>query len=301
VYTGNNMIAIVLLGLSCSEYNIGDKVEGNDVPLDENIIEETQEEPSDETQEPPVFEQPPDDGFDSEESEVSEVPIGNVVTILMALSEQWIPTETAAQLIINAVNFTTEETQPNILVIRDDNTNGEDESDPMNITGWLQDAGYNVDFVEEPSEGITLESLNGYHVAILSNPGYPPDDDATIEVLYQFSLQGYGIIFQGDDMTRSTSPLMEELTRLHQIDNGTSYYDTQIDNNNGAAYSVRMIAASVLNNNIEMTQFIYGNDIDTTEVAFTEVNVAAWATVEGSDYPEKPVVTAFSPQQSIFQ
>ena len=49
-----------------------------------------------------------------------------------------------------------------------------------------------------------------------------------------FFATGLWIIFQGDDMTRINTPLMEELTRLVQVDNGTSYYGTSIDGTYGA-------------------------------------------------------------------
>ena len=136
---------------------------------------------------------------------------------------------------------------------------------------------------------------------VLSNPGYPPDDVASIEAMYAFSQQGYGIIFQGDDMTRINTPLMEELTRLVQVDNGTSYYGTSIDNNGGGTYGVRMVASSVLNVGITELNYTYGNDIDTTSLATGSVSVAAWTTVQGSNHPEKPAITIYEPQQAVFE
>ena len=241
----------------------------------------------------------PDGGFDQDGSLTPQV--GNVVTILMALSDQWIPQTTAEQLIINAVDFVTDVPNPQVLVIRDDNTNGEDEDDPVNFTGWLQNAGYTVTFMEEPSNGISASDLQGFHVAIFSNPGYPPDDDNTIDALHQFSQQGYGVIIQGDDMTRTNNPNMEALTRLVGVDNGSSYYGVNIDNNNGSAYAVRMVPYNVLNTNIGAAVYPYGNDIDTTTLATTGIYVAAWATVDNTNHPEKPVITAYSPSQTVFQ
>ena len=242
----------------------------------------------------------PDNGYDPNNAgPVSQA--GNVVTILMALSDQWIPEAIASQLIINAVDFVSTVSNPHVLVIRDDNTNGEDEDDPLNFTGWLQNAGFNVDFMEEPSNGISVSTLSGYHVVIFSNPGYPPDDNNTIDALYTFSQQGYGVIVQGDDMTRTSNPNMEALTRLVGVDNGGNYYGVQIDNNAGAAYEVSMVAGNVLNTGISTSSFNYGNDIDTTTLASTGIYVAAWATVENSSHPLKPVITAFSPYQTVFQ
>ena len=318
------MIGLFGLMLACSEYNLDadntknlgteegdtsnprlDTANPSDTgPTDtpDEAIVETGTEPSTEPVEEGGLEEPTletDVGYNPDSDLTSN--LGNVVTILMALSDQWIPEETAKQLLINAVEFTTEVAAPNILVIRDDNTNGEDEQDPVNITTWLQSAGYSVTFVDEPPSGISPSDLAGYHVVIFSNPGHPPDDDATIDALYSFSRQGYGVIVQGDDMTRTSNPNMEAMTRLVGVDNGTNYYGINIDNNSGDAYSVRLVPYNVLNTNISLATFPYGNDIDTTTLASTGVYVAAWTTVAGSGHPEKPVITAYSPSQTVFQ
>lgn len=309
--------------LACSEYNLGTegtKATGNDVSdtaeipvgdtsdteyldtsssFDSAIIEA---EPSTEPVEDDGLVEPnleTDVGYDPESVLVGGV--GNVVTILMALSDQWIPEDTARQLIINSVDFATDVPDPAVLVIRDDNTNGEDEQDPINISSWLQSVGFSVTFMQEPTNGISASDLTGFHVVIFSNPGYPPDDNSTIDALYDFSNQGYGVILQGDDMTQTDNPNMEAMTKLIPLDNGGSYYGVNIDNNNGAAYSVRLVPYNVLNTDISLVEFPYGNDIDTTELSSTGVYVAAWATVEGTQYPEKPVITAYSPSQTVFQ
>ena len=272
------MMGLLTLGFSCSEYNLGnegtkeigveevdtadqyDDTEFNDSGLserpDDPTTEDTDSEPSTEPVEDGGLNDPTletDVGYDPDSGLTSN--LGNVVTILMALSEQWIPEETARQLLINAVDFATDVSEPRILVIRDDNTSGEDEDDPVNITGWLQDVGYSVTFMREPTNGIAESDLTGFHVAIFSNPGYPPDDDPTIDALYSFSSQGYGVILQGDDMTRTSNPNMEAMTRLVGVDNGSSYYGVNIDNNSGEAYSVRLVPYNVLNTNITTINF----------------------------------------------
>ena len=309
--------------LACSEYNLGTegtKATGNDVsdtaeiPVgdtsDTESIDTSSSFDSAITESEPSTEPVEDDGLvePSLETDVGYDPdsvlvggVGNVVTILMALSDQWIPEATARQLIINSVDFATDVPDPAVLVIRDDNTNGEDEQDPINISSWLQSVGYSVTFMQEPTNGISASDLTGFHVVIFSNPGYPPDDNSTIDALYDFSNQGYGVILQGDDMTQTDNPKMEEMTKLVGVDNGGSYYGVNIDNNNGAAYSVRLVPYNVLNTDISLVEFPYGNDIDTTELSSTGVYVAAWATVEGTQYPEKPVITAYSPSQTVFQ
>ena len=317
------MMGILWILASCSEYNLAtdgvkdlgfedvdtseeaaiDTAQGTDSGgTPDEAITETDSEPSTEPVEDDGLNEPTletDVGYDPDSGLNSN--LGNVVTILMALSEQWIPEETARQLLINSVDFATDVPDPAILVIRDDNTNGEDEDDPINISSWLQSVGYSVTFMQEPTDGIAQSDLAGFHVVIFSNPGHPPDDDSTIDALYSFSSQGYGVILQGDDMTRTTNPNMEAMTRLIGVDNGTSYFGVNIDNNSGDAYSVRLVPYNVLNTNITAINFPYGNDIDSTTLASSSVYVAAWTTVEGSQHPEKPAITAYSPSQTVFQ
>ena len=50
------------------------------------------------------------------------VPDGNVVTILMTLSDLWIPISMADNLIHNAVDFVSPIPNFNVLIIRDDIT-----------------------------------------------------------------------------------------------------------------------------------------------------------------------------------
>ena len=316
---------ISLLLSACSEYGFLDKSNPN--PYDEGEIETSPPEdvssPSDEVSEPedppeepvnepsasptnepsePAWEPvPEDDGFDPEGSVLLTEPSGRVVTILMTLSDVWIPPETADRLIYNSVQFVSPVLDPTVLIVRDDNHNGEDAEDSLNIQQWLQNRGLTVDFIEEPSQGVSIEDLQGYHVVVLSNPGYPPDDVGSIESFREFSLQGYGIIFQGDDMTRLASPLMQELTRLQNIDNGTSYYGVNIDNNQGQTYAVSFIEGTLLTQGIGTLTFEYGNDIDTTQPIVEGMSIAAECTVQGSSHPMKPVITAFAPEQEFLE
>ena len=267
----------------------------------EEAVNEPASNPTSEPSEPTWEPVPEDGGFDPEGSVFLTAPSGRVVTILMTLSDTWIPPETADRLIYNAVQFVSPILDPSVLIIRDDNHNGEDEEDSLNIQQWLQNRGLTVDFMEEPPQGVTIEDLQGYHVVVLSNPGYPPDDVGSIESFREFSLQGYGVIFQGDDMTRLSSPLMQELTRLQNIDNGTSYYGVNIDNNQGQTYAVSFIQGTVLTQGIGTLTFEYGNDIDTTQPIVQGMSIAAECTVQGSSHPTKPVITAFAPEQEFLE
>ena len=146
------MMGILWILVSCSEYNLAtDGVKdlgfeavdtSEDASIDtaeDNDSGDTPDEPITETDSEPSTEPVEDEGLNEPtlETDVGYDPdsglnsnLGNVVTILMALSEQWIPEETARQLLINSVDFATDVPDPDILVIRDDNTNGEDEDDP---------------------------------------------------------------------------------------------------------------------------------------------------------------------------
>ena len=214
------ILPILLSGffISCSEYGYVEKVQTVDGEIEEEedtqqadtaVIEQSEpsepagdpnsepaqepETPLEPTSEP--SEEETESGFDPTlELPPFATPIGNVVTILMTLSDAWIPQETASQLIYNAVNFVSPVVVPQVLIIRDDNHNGEDITDCENIQSWLQGYGLTVDLIEEPSDGITADQLLGYHVVIFSNPGYPPDDVTSIQALKTFSMQGFGML-----------------------------------------------------------------------------------------------------------
>ena len=239
------------------------------------------------------------EGFDpSLHISPSEPLIGNVITILMTLSDDWMDEITAQRIIDNSIRFVTPVQYPRVLIILDDNHNGEDVTDPERILGWLQDMNYDVDMIPEPVDGISASALHGYHVVIFSNPGQPVDDVITFEHLRNFSAQGFGVIFQGDDITRPQNPIVEEMTRLRYIDNGTTYYGSTVDNHNGDAYEVWLVEDTPISNGISGS-FLYGNDIDTT-VPKPEVHVFAWCTIQGENHPPKPVIAGFLYEGSNF-
>ncbi len=232
------------------------------------------------------------DGFDpSLQVNPSEPLVGNVITILMTLSDDWMDEITAQQIIDNSIQFVAPVQSPRILIILDDNHNGEDVTDPERILGWLQELNYEVDLIHEPTSGISSSALDGYHVVVFSNPGQPVDDVVTFEYLRKFSAQGFGVILQGDDITRPQNPIVEELTRLRYIDNGTTYYGHTVDNHNGDAYEVWLVDDTPLSNGISGS-ILYGNDIDTTEPK-PEVNIFAWCTIQDEVHPPKPVIAGF--------
>ena len=232
------------------------------------------------------------DGFDpSLHIEPSKPLIGNVITILMTMSDDWMDESTARHIINNSIRFVASVQFPRVLIILDDNHNGEDVTDPERILGWLRELDYDVDMIHEPTSGISASALDGYHVVIFSNPGQPVDDASTFMHLRNFSAQGFGVIFQGDDITRPQNPIVEEMTRLRYIDNGTTYYGSTVDNHNGDAYEVWLVEDTPISNGISGS-FLYGNDIDTTEPK-SEVHVFAWCTIQNENHPPKPVIAGF--------
>lgn len=298
---------LLFLFLNCSEYSVTDKltepsggqIDSSEQPSDTS---EPASEPSIEPATEPAGEptsEPTDDGFIPDDSSTPNDPLrGRVVTILLTLSNQWLDEDSARQLIINSVEYVSPmELRPNVLIIRDDNTNGEDETDSENIRDWLINDGYNITFLEEPIDGISPSDLIGFHVVILSNPGFPPDDISTLQAMRDFSQQGFGIIFQGDDMAQfgPDQALLESMTRLEFIDNGTTYFDYTINDNLGDAYAVTINPLSPLADEMSTIFFLYGNDIDTTASSDTNNSVVAWCTVQNTTLSAKPVITAYTP------
>ncbi len=237
-------------------------------------------------------------GFDDDT--FGDDPTGRVLTILLTLNDMYMDQTVSRQLLLNSVAWVTPVgvPAPRVLIIRDDEHSGEHPEDSEQIRDDLVAAGYDATMIDEPEDGIDASYLTGYSVAILSNPGHSPDDEATLEALYDFSCHGYGLIFQGDDMAHFDDEDdfdMESLTRLEYIDNGTEYAGHDIDNDEDDRYEVTLIdAVHPVVSGIEGVVFYYGDDIDTTEPAHANETVLAWATVEGMSTPTKPAIAAYS-------
>ena len=304
---------LFLLHFACSEYDVGSISKGPSFDsAAQSETEASQTESSDAEDAPQDIQTtlPPDDtSIATEPSDEPDIPdltggfdpgsnptistklTGNVVTILMSLSDDWLEPAVAQRLLDNAVRFSSPVENPRILIIRDDNHHGENQEDPEQIETWLNALGFETVIMNEPQDGIRSNILGGFHVVIFSNPGHPIDDLSSLNSLHEFSIQGFGVIFQGDDITTPLSPLLEQLTRLQYIDNGVSYHGVSVDNNQGAAYEVWIENDTPLSDGISGS-FIYGNDIDTTR-PLEDLDVVAWCTIAGEDFPPKPVITAF--------
>lgn len=288
---------LALLAFGCTDYDLaeeGDYLPGqddDDAPSDDDDDASDDDTSSD------------DDDFEplgDDDDDTSGDPVGRVVTILLTLNDMYMDQGISSQLLINSVEWVTPagNGSPEVLVIRDDNHSGEHPEDSEHIRDTLVAAGHAADLIDEPGNGITQQDLAGYEVAILSNPGHSPDDLSTLQALYQFSVQGFGLIFQGDDMAcfDDGSFSMQSLTRLTFIDNGTEYHGYHIDNDNGDLYAVELPGdPHPILDGIAGYTFLYGDDIDTTAPADVNEEILGWATVDGTNgIPTKPVIAVYS-------
>ena len=294
------VVALALTSPVCNEYDLAsddDTDIGNGGGGDDDDDDDDNGNPHDDDTDP---DDDDDTGGVFDDDSFGDDPTGRVLTILLTLNDMYMDQSVSRQLLLNSVAWVTPSGQadPRILIIRDDAHSGEHPEDSEQIRDNLVAAGYDATMIEEPEDGIDSSYLVGYSVAILSNPGHSPDDEATLEALYDFSCHGLGLIFQGDDMAHFDDEDdfdMESLTRLEYIDNGTEYHGYDIDNDEDDRYEVTIegIAHPVVAG-IENITLYYGDDIDTTEPAHVNETVLAWATVEGTNLPSKPAIAGYS-------
>lgn len=285
---------VVVAGPTCNEYDLAgddDTVHGGD---DDDNGHPGDDDDGDDDQDGD------DDTGSSDDDTYGDTPNGRVLTILLTLNDMYMDSTVSRQLLLNSVAWVTPSgvANPRVLIIRDDEHSDEHPEDSEQIRANLAAAGYDATLIDEPEDGIDSSFLTGYAVVILSNPGHSPDDEETLEALYDFSCLGYGLIFQGDDMAHFDDEddfQMETLTRLEYIDNGTEYAGHDIDNDEDDRYEVTLVATShPVVAGIEGAVFFYGDDIDTTQPAHANETVLAWATVEGMSSPTKPAIAGYS-------
>jgi len=196
------------------------------------------------------------------------------VTILFTVSQ--IPQGSASLIMANAIKYASPVKDPKILFMKDSATNGEDEGDSPYIKNVLL-AGYKVDYRELRSPGLDLADLNGYDLAILSNPGHPLSDVKTFNTLKAFK---GGVILVGDDLAAGAGFNTEALTGLKIRSNGTSMScngrSYAYDNLQGNFYQIAMNMEFLPGIPAEFQHYEYGNDIDWT-TANAGVQVLAWA------------------------
>ena len=145
--------------------------------------------------------------------------LGRTVTILLTLSEPGNgeepgPDDSMSTLLGHAVNWAGKGVPDlKVLVIRDDNNHGEWPQDTDHIFNAPKGLGYAPTLLNEGEDGVGSSDLEGYDVVLLSNPGYPVDDAATVTALQAFFEAGGGVILQGDDISQGPYPL-QALTGL---------------------------------------------------------------------------------------
>lgn len=223
---------------------------------------------------------------------------GRSATILLTLSNPGIDPAVAQTLASNAVDWVNPQASASVLVVLDDNHHDEFVADATFVAGVLSQAGYTATWMEEPSDGLTASQLEGYDVVWLSNPGYPPDDLATIEAIQAFAATGGGVVFQGDDMAQAMGQgfSMAPHTHLDFVDNGVTTCGQRTDNNTGASYRVQLSGDHNVIGELVGTSFLYGDDIDNSVPRGEGEQVLAWATLDGSDdCPVVPVITVWDP------
>ncbi len=227
-------------------------------------------------------------------------PTGRTASMLLTLSNPGIPNTTARELSQQAVAWVSPVLRPKVLVVLDDGHHGESPQDAARIRSWLlqSDNNASVDYLDEPTDGVSASALTEYDVVWFSNPGYPMDDRQTFESLLAFSSQGGGIVLQGDDMSWSFGNAwsMAPLTHLDWIDNGVRECGALVNNDKHDAYSVTLSADHPMLNGIDGSTFLYGDDIDFTRPRGEGEEVLASANLSnGSCREDRPVLVGWNP------
>jgi len=239
-----------------------------------------------------------------DECEVTPHKLGRVVTMLLTMSNPRTmnhPTKNIPFLLAeNSIAWVSAEAQPKIVVVRDDNHQGEFRNDPEFVQLLLLQAGFAVDLIEEPAQGLTWDLVKNYQVLWFSNPGHDVDDAESVTVMKRWVDEGRGLILQGDDMAWNAS--LQPLTHLRFADNGTLTCGRITNDNLGKDYQVTFNKQEhpVLKG-LQSVAFLYGDDIDhATAIGQGEVVLAA-ATLNPADRCDVlpcgtwPTVIAYDP------
>jgi hypothetical protein len=206
-----------------------------------------------------------------------------VTTILLALGDeansQLVVNRLSAQLLAETVvRYSTPKANPKILVVRDNDIDGEDPEDTTYVVSNLLKR-YHATYLVESGSGITDEMLDGYDLVWFNNPGHPMSFSSTRDVLNRFK---GGVVLQGDDLTHLKSgQSITDLTGLEYVDNGTAVTCPggvfQHDNNAGYKVSVRLDKSKMPGATTSTVHFQYGNDIDNSTPARADLEVLATA------------------------
>ncbi len=217
--------------------------------------------------------------------------VGRAAVIMLTMSnEPGMGEKMARQLAANAVGWVNPDTtqDPTVLVVRDDRHKNEYAEDTAFVVEQLRAAGFeHVDMLKEPADGLLKADVEGYDVIWFSNPGYPIDDLNTRNTLLKARGHGQGVVLQGDDMSWffGANALMESLSHLEHINNGTRTCGVKTDNNQGENYRVTFEANTYhpLIEKLQGQEFLYGNDIDHTTPLYQGEVILATARLDDAD------------------
>lgn len=210
-----------------------------------------------------------------------------VTTVLIALGDesdnQLVVDGASSQLIAETVvRYSSPVANPKILLVIDAGAGSESAVD----TAYARDVllkRYNVTVLREPDSGLQLSAIQDYDLIWHNNPGAPMRSRSTMNAYVSFK---GGVILQGDDLTWGMDSAgqftLEKLTGLRHVDNGASVIcddgrTYSHDNNGGEKYRVTMDAGKITGDSTNQIQFRYGNDIDNSEPARSDLQVLAYA------------------------
>lgn len=219
-----------------------------------------------------------------------------VTTVLLTLggeaNKQLVVGGATSQLIVETVvRLSTPQKNPKILIVQDQDIGGEDPEDTAYLKNVLLSR-YVIDFILEPSTGLTSEMLMGYDLIWFNNPGHPMTSSKTRDALIAFA---GGVVLQGDDLSKGASFDLSALTGLKYIDNGTQVMcagqSFTHDNNQHHQFGVRLNSQQFTFKDIQTLEFKYGNDIDNSSVIGSQTEVLATAVGgDSSCTEERPAI-----------
>ncbi len=228
-------------------------------------------------------------------------PSGRSVGLLFKLSHPSVDAGVAADLAENAVQWAADDTDPEVLIVRDNSHNDHFDDDPVYIEGLLDDAGIDATFIDEPDSGVSPGTLSNYDVVWFSNPDEPMSDKSSLLSMLKFIGDGGGVVLSGDDMTASKyhSFSMDNLLHVDHESNGTYTCGDYIYGDTGQEFTVDIPDSDhpVLNG-IAPQSFDYGYNIDLSTPLDRGEEVLAQASYSDGEgcSTETPAIIAFSGQ-----
>lgn len=222
-------------------------------------------------------------------------PVGRSATVLLTMTNPHLPVADVDTFVDNTVRWVSPVANPSVLVVLDDDHHNEFAGDADAIAAMLVVDGYDVTRLDEAQHGLTEADLDGYDVVWFSNPGYPPDDLASIQALAAFNANGGGLVLQGDDMTYAAGNAfsMEALTGLTHVANGVSTCGAPTNDNRGERFELFPVTHPVFDQ-VSDTSWLYGDDIDDSVHVSGEV-VATAGLEDDAACARRPAIVLHDP------